>query len=153
VPRAPAAEALGRIGAPAVDPLIATFKDWDMRDAAAEALGQMGAPALEPLIGALKRGDRDVRQYAAVALGRIGDGMAAVPLIAALNDRGMLVREAAAGALVRSAPRRWPSSRPQDENVREAATEVLVAIGVSAVEPSSRPSKTRMCARLPPRSW
>jgi HEAT repeat protein len=149
--RAPAVEALGRIGAPAVDPLIAAFKDWDMREAAAEALGQMGAPALEPLIGALKRGDRDVRQYAAVTLGQIGNAMGVVPLIAALNDRGMLVREAAAEALVRiggpATEALTAALKDRGVLVSEAAAEALVMIGAPCRRAPHRGPQNRNCAR------
>ena len=46
-----------KIGAPAVEPLIAALrdKDWHVREGAAEALGWIKDPsAVEPLIGALK---------------------------------------------------------------------------------------------------
>jgi HEAT repeat protein len=100
--RIAAAEALGHVGdASAVPALIVAFKDWDMREAAVEALAHIGAAALEPLIAALRDGDRDVRIYAAGALGQIGDTRAVKPLISALQDQGMLVRVAAADALDR----------------------------------------------------
>ncbi len=59
------------IGAPAVEPLIATLKDSDedVRKNAAKALGRLGAPTAEPPIAALKDSDKDVRQLAAWALG------------------------------------------------------------------------------------
>ncbi len=134
-----AAEALGRIGAPAVEPLIAAFKDWDLRDAAAEALGRIGAPAVEPLIAALQDGDQDVREYAAGALGQGRDARSVDPLMAALKDQGILVRVAAAEALVRvGAPAVSPLIAAfHDENgeVRAAAAEALVHIGAPAVGP------------------
>jgi HEAT repeat protein len=91
-----------KIGAPAVEPLIAALKgeDWRVREAAAEALGKVGdARAVEPLIAALKDGDSDVRKAAAEALAKIG-APAVEPLIAALKGEDWRVREAAAEALV-----------------------------------------------------
>jgi HEAT repeat protein len=100
--RIAAAEALGHVGdASAVQPLIVALKAWDVREAAVEALAHIGAEALEPLIAALSEGDRDVRIYAAGALGQIGETRAVEPLISALQDPGMLVRVAAAEALDR----------------------------------------------------
>jgi HEAT repeat protein len=61
-------EALVKIGAPAMEPLIAALKDKDSKDsdvcqAAAEALGEIKDPrAVEPLIAALKDEDSDVRR-------------------------------------------------------------------------------------------
>ena len=53
-----------------------------------------------PLIAALEDGDILVRQYAAEALGEIGDARAVAPLIAALeNDDYRKVRYEAAEAL------------------------------------------------------
>ena len=68
--RQAAAEALVKIGAPAVEPLIAALKDesFSVRQAAAEALGKIGAPAVEPLIAALKDQNSWARAAAAQAL-------------------------------------------------------------------------------------
>ena len=65
----------------------------------AEALGKIGRPAVEPLIAALKDRNSDVRRYAAWALGEIGDARVVVPLIGALKDEDPWVREEATGAL------------------------------------------------------
>ena len=74
--RRTAALALGKIGEPAVEPLIAALKDsvGDVRRTAAEALGKVGdRRAVEPLIAALKDSDDYVRREAAEALGKIGE--------------------------------------------------------------------------------
>jgi HEAT repeat protein len=117
-----------KIGARAVEPLIAALKDGepDMRKAAAGALAKIGdARAVEPLIAALKDGEPDVRKAAVGALGKIGwkpdkseagaiyliarrkwdecvkiGAPAVKPLIAALKDKNWRVRKAAAEALV-----------------------------------------------------
>jgi HEAT repeat protein len=124
--RKAAAEALVKIGAPAVEPLIAALKDeveW-VRKAAAWALVKIGAPAVEPLIAALKDGDKGVRRAAAEVLDElkwqpgcdeagayywttkrqwnecVKIGAPAVePLSAALKDWDADVRRAAAWAL------------------------------------------------------
>ncbi len=99
--RQAAVEALVKIGAPAVEPLIAALKkdeEWYVRKTAAEALGQIGdVRAVEPLIVALKEGD--MRRVSAEALGKIGDTRAVEPLIATLKDKDSDVCKAAAEAL------------------------------------------------------
>ncbi len=94
-----AVEALGKIGEPAVEPLIATLKDRNFPSSyAIDALGQIGEPAVEPLIAAFM--DEDFPSaYAALALGEIGDLRAVEPLIAALKDKDKARRTAVAEAL------------------------------------------------------
>ena len=101
--RTSAAEALGTIGTPAVEPLIAALKnkDAEVRWRVVESLGKIKDPnAVEPLIAAL-RGDRDerVRREAAEALADIRDPRAVEPLIAALKDREWDVRANSARGL------------------------------------------------------
>ena len=125
--RQAASEALVRIGAPAGEPLTTSLKDKDRdaRQAVAETQDKLnwrprkdvtgayywiikkdwkrcvsiGSLAVEPLSAELKEGDRDVRQAAAQALGKIGDARAVEPLLAALKDTDGDVRRAAAAAL------------------------------------------------------
>jgi HEAT repeat protein len=66
---------------------------------AAEALSKIGNPAMEPLIATLQYPDDDVRWKAAIALGEIGNPNAIEPLIALLNDEDRFVRSRAAHAL------------------------------------------------------
>ena len=99
-----AAEALGRIGEPAIEPLIRALQDWDggVRNGAAEALGKIGdARAVEPLIKTLKDSDEAVHKTAVDALGSIGDTRAVEPLLEMLNNAalGEDVRCCSAGAL------------------------------------------------------
>ncbi len=99
--RRDAAEALVKIGTPAVEPLIAALKDKDprIRVGAAVALGKIGdARAVEPLIAALKDEYRYVQEEATEALGEIG-APAVELLIVALKDGNSGVREGAAKAL------------------------------------------------------
>ena len=156
--RPAAAEALVKIGAPAMEPLIAALKDKDVRASATEALVKIGAPAVEPLIAALKGENKDVRQAAAAMLGRLGwqpgrdetagwywmvkgdwDNCVALgspavkPLIAALKDKD--VRKAAAEALGRLG---WEPA--QDEMagwywMAKRDWDKCVALGALAVEP------------------
>jgi len=96
-----AAEELVKIGAPAVEPLIAALKDPDspVRVGAVGVLGNIKDPrAVEPLMAALKDMDSGVRGGAVEALGEIGPP-AAEPLIAALKDPDSGVRRSAAWAL------------------------------------------------------
>jgi HEAT repeat protein len=66
---------------------------------ASEALGKIGKPAVEPLIKALEGDNVYVRIYAAATLGEIGDKRAVEPLIKALGDDDCWVRENAVWAL------------------------------------------------------
>ena len=66
---------------------------------AAEALARMGEPAVDPLIVALGHGNDDVRWKAAIALGDIGDPRAIEPLVVLLGDKDSYVRGRAAYAL------------------------------------------------------
>jgi len=59
----------------------------------------MRGARVEPLIQALKDKDHYVRQYAAEALGAIGDPRAIAPLIKALKDEHKQVRQCAIQAL------------------------------------------------------
>jgi len=106
-----AAEALEKIGAPAVKQLIETHietlkeavkgQNWTVRGASTEALKKIGAPAVEQLIETLKNNDSPVRYAVVEALERIGDAQVVGPLIEALKDNDYSVRYAAAKALGR----------------------------------------------------
>jgi HEAT repeat protein len=83
-----AVEALVKIGKPAVESLIRLLGDKEDKHVsgdgcAIEALGKIGKPAVESLIQAL--GNEDVKESAAIALGKIGDACAVEPLMNALE--------------------------------------------------------------------
>jgi len=65
----------------------------------AKALGKIGTPAVKPLITALKEKDKEVRMYAAMVLGVIRDTLAVEPLVSTLKDQEKDVRTAALLAL------------------------------------------------------
>jgi len=96
-----AAEALARIGTPAVGPLITLLDDpdEDVRWKVAIALGETEDPrAVEPLITLLDDPDSYVRSRAALALGSIGDP--ALPgLLASLSSPDPAIRAAVLSAL------------------------------------------------------
>jgi len=96
------AEALVKIGSPAVDPLIKVLgnKYWYVRDAAAEALVKIGSPAVDPLIKALGDKDWNVHYLAAKALVELKDPRAVDSFIKALEDKDYRVRDTVAKALV-----------------------------------------------------
>lgn len=66
---------------------------------AAEALAKIGSPAVEELIFVLSNPDEDVRWKAAIALGEIGDVRAVDPLVRLLSDNDRFVKSRAAYAL------------------------------------------------------
>jgi HEAT repeat protein len=140
-----AAEALSKIGAPAVDDLIGALRhhDDDVRWKAAIALGEIGDPrAVEPLITLLCDEDRFVKGRAAHALGLIGEP-AVDPLISALREGDGNLRWGAAIALGKSRDPRAiePLIRAladKYENVRAEAALSLATIGKPALEPLLR---------------
>ncbi|MBU2103184.1 MAG: HEAT repeat domain-containing protein [Candidatus Omnitrophota bacterium] len=97
-----AAEALVKIGAPSVEPLIGVLKNSRervVRSAAASALGQLhDARAIEPLIESFRGEDSLFRLYVAEALGQIGKP-AIGSLSVLLENRNEIMREAATVSL------------------------------------------------------
>ena len=142
--REKAAEALWKLGEPAVEPLIAALKDTDsdVRRGAAKALGQLVDPrAVEPLIEALKDTDSDVRRGAAEALGQLEDPRAVEPLIEALKDTDSNVRRGTAEALgqlgdPRAVELLIAALKDSDSDVRCRAAAALGKLGdLRVVEP------------------
>lgn len=169
-----AAWVLGEIGpeakeaVPALSKALVEDEDAMVRQQAAEALRDIGPAAKEAvpaLIQALKDENEDVRMYAAIALGKIGDARAVETLFQALKDENKDVRGAAARALEKlgwkpksDTEKAWylfakndldelvalgeaavepliQSLKDGDWQVRDAAKEALVKIGELAVEP------------------
>jgi len=87
------------------DPLEG-YPDWNLGQTAADALGRIGAPATAELIRALQDVDPERRRRAIRVLARIGpDAVDAVPaLMEALQDPDPLVPKAAARALGQIGP-------------------------------------------------
>lgn len=137
-----AAEALSRIGAPAVEALIGALQhhDDDVRWKAAIALGEIGDPrAIEPLIRLLCDEDRFVKSRAAHALGMIGEA-AVDPLIRALREGDGNLRWGAAIALgkIRDTRAIEPlinALADKYENVRAESAKSIAAFGKPAMAP------------------
>ncbi len=85
---------------------IQGYPDWNLDQTAADALGRIGAPATAELIRALQDVDPKRRRRAIRILSRIGpDAAEAVPsLIEALQDPDPLIPKAAARALGQVGP-------------------------------------------------
>jgi HEAT repeat protein len=97
---AAAADALARLGTPAVGPLIAAL-GWHskvVRVSAAGALGAIGQPAIQPLVVLLGDADLETRETAGQILVEIGAD-AIDPLIEALHDEQTGKRQRAATVL------------------------------------------------------
>ena len=102
--RIAAAVALGEIGGiGAVEPLIGALIDLKTCVPAAEALARIGALAVLPLVATLSDPSEVVRKAAVRALLVQIGAPALMPLIAALADRNGAMREAAADSLDRLA--------------------------------------------------
>jgi len=122
-----------------VEYLIAGLRGRNFGYGGTEALIAMGELAVDPLIAALRDDDKEVGQFAAHALGRIGDARAVEPLIAALEDEE--VKGVAAWALgwipdSRAVEPLIALLREEDARVRRVALETLGKIGdTRAVQP------------------
>ncbi len=133
--RKAAFQAFVSTGALAIEALTFVLrKEEGVRKEAAEALAKIGPSAVEPLIAALRDRDEDVRQWAAGALGKIGDARAVEPLSAALKDTVAGVREWAAWALgkigdARAVEPLIAALDVYDEGLVGLAAEVLGEIG------------------------
>jgi HEAT repeat protein len=131
------AEALVKIGKPAVEPVIKLLGDKDsiVRRCAPWVLAKIGDPkAVEPLIQALGDTDEHVRALSAEALGMLKHPKAVKPLIAALYDKDSCVRRDAARALgkIKDISTVEPLVRMLEDttvDVRYAAIEALSKIG------------------------
>ncbi|KQC05505.1 MAG: hypothetical protein APR53_07440 [Methanoculleus sp. SDB] len=99
---------------------------------AAEALGKIGKPAISALIGALDDPDADLRWRAALALGEIGDEEVIAPLVLALGDPDEYVRSRAVVSLAAiGRPAIGPLLliiRSGGETAREGAASALLRI-------------------------
>jgi HEAT repeat protein len=126
-----------------VAPLIEklTDNDFRVRHDAADAIAKIGSPAVPFLINALKDEDKQVRWRAAAALGEIGaEAASAVPtLITTLHDEDEYIRRIAAYALGKIGPEA-SSAVPEliealqdlDRNLRLVAAYALGKIGSAA---------------------
>ena len=138
-----AAEAVGRIGSPATDPLIRLMgdDDEDVRKFVIDVMGFIGSPAFVPaLLDALGDPDLNVASAAAEHLGNIGDSRAVSDLIkAVINNNSILFRFSALTALGKltshvSVPSEILLLADQDI-LRKSVYECLGSIGDESVMP------------------
>jgi HEAT repeats len=110
-----AADALGTLGEPAIEPLLKAlpFPKVHVRIGVIEALGQIKSPrSVEPLIHVLKNDESsEVRWVTALALGEIGDKRAVPPLLTTLNDKDRYIRYGSVKALEQLG---WSPQNDQD---------------------------------------
>ncbi len=106
----------------------------ETRQRAREALVNMGQAAVVPLIQALNDENHHLRWEAAMALGEIGDPVAAAPLVERLEDKVLDVRWRAAEDLVKFGRAGLPPllqaliNRSDSVQLREGAHHVLRAL-------------------------
>lgn len=95
----------------AVEPLIAALrdKDWRVREYAADALGALGEISIEPLASLLSYEDREIRRSVRRAFARIYDDRVVEILASAIQDHRWWVRETAAESLVKLGDRGIPA--------------------------------------------
>jgi HEAT repeat protein len=124
---------------PAVDALLPCLanESSEISNGAIDALSRIGAPAVEPLIASLKDPKAQVRARAAEALGGISDARAVEPLIACLKNPG-LDQPAADGQDTSTSDESDDQKKAradEDSEVRQKASEALGKLGKPAVEP------------------
>lgn len=137
-----AAEALARIGSPAVGPLLSLLSDpdEDVRWKVAIALGEIRDPrAIDPLLSLLSDPDSYVRSRAALALATIGEP-AVSDLIASLGDEDPVIRASASSALgivgnQEAIPALITALSDPDDRVRSEVISALSRIGSSVIPP------------------
>jgi len=136
-------EILGKIGEPAVMPLIDSLKsdNKDVVKLASRILGDIkDKRAVTPLIELLDKEDFNTRSYACESLGKIGDTTAFTHISFCLKDSVEVVRKSAAVALGKLKDKRAISylirglSDPHF-SVRMTSASALVEIGKPSVKP------------------
>lgn len=100
---------------------------------AAEALVRIGAPAVDSLLSLVAHDDPDLRWKACIALGEIGDARAIPALVERLADDDRFVRARAISALVRIGSIALPfltlALEDPDARVRAGSADALGQIG------------------------
>jgi|GEM_PF-6955467 len=96
------------VKATATGPALPDRREWGVRDSVAEAIARMGQPAVPYLQAALNDPDPEMRRYAIQGLSRIGpNAVAATPQLTAIvtnQQESPEVRKAAALAIIQIGP-------------------------------------------------
>jgi len=136
-------EILGKIGEPAVLPLIEVLKsdNKDKVKTASRILGDIkNKRAVQPLSGLLSNSDYNIRANACASLGKIGDTTVLNEVMSLLNDSVEVVRKSAAVSLgdlnnSRAIDALIRTLKDRHFSVRMTASNSLVKLGKPAVEP------------------
>ncbi len=122
----------------AIEDLLAVFNDSDSRvcRSIAAATSKLGAPAVEPLIAVMNNKEHNGREHATHVLGVLKDSSAVQPLIEALKDENPRVRDNAAISLrmlidLRAVKPLIKSLKDTQSNVRHNAAISLGYLGDS----------------------
>jgi HEAT repeat protein len=128
----------------AIPYLVSSFsKTWEGIDAyCAEALVKIGRPAVMPLLQVIEGPDLNTRYWSIEALGEIGDTRAVEPLITLLTDKDVIVRYSAAKALGAIGDSRAFNSLAQLLHDPSAMVKQQAKKSISRVLPSETPQKS-----------
>lgn len=121
----------------AIGSLVGAFgaADPDLREAATKALCKIGAPAVEPLLAALADRRPAVRLAAVRTLGEIGGQRAVGPLVALCRDPDAAMRKTAAQALDSLGWQGGEGPATVDLWIAKQEWDKCVEIGAPAIEP------------------
>jgi HEAT repeat protein len=114
-----AARALGELSdVRAAEPLIAALRDQDsvVREYAADALGALGEMSIKPLASLLSHKNRSIRRSARKVFAKVEDDRALEALMYAIQDHRWWVREIAAECLVELGNRGIPALKVALDN-------------------------------------
>ncbi|HEX2078213.1 MAG TPA: HEAT repeat domain-containing protein [Longimicrobium sp.] len=148
-------EALAAQGPSAAAALVRAVGDplFHVAFAARSALAKIGAAAVEPLLAALDHADARVREGACLALGGIAADAAVDPLLAQLKDPDPGVQAAAAESLGRAGDARAVDglrtalTGSGSHRVRRKAAAALDALGAEPADEAERVARALACER------
>jgi hypothetical protein len=133
-----AADALGKMGSPAMEHLLATLHhpSREVRLGVIEALGEIkNYHAVPPLLPLLKDESGEVRWATALALGEIGDPRALQPVILSLLDPDKYVRYGASLALEKMGWQPKTLSEKTYYHLGQQEWDQIAALGPGVVDP------------------
>jgi HEAT repeat protein len=135
--------AIGPKAEAAVPPLMTLLSDRECGLPASNALGRIGQPALQPLLDTLNDENAQVRSHAINAIGKMGPNakVALAPLMEKLKDSNALIRSAAAHALGDIGPEARVAEKPLHELLKDEdpGVRIVANTALARIDPEYAP--------------